>query len=97
MKEETEKHFGIPCALNEMGSSDLKKAESISYSLLPLFAKIALDRLASDSNLRNSKMLDELLQSYADFYLMKVDMITCLATHCMCKRRFSEFESELPS
>lgn len=93
MKDEIEKRFNISCALSEMGSSDFKKVESISYSLLPLFAKIALDRLANDSKLRNSKILDELLQSYADFYLMKVDMITCLATHSMCKRRFSDFES----
>ena len=58
---------------------------------LPLFARVAVERLDADCALRSPAMLDELLQGYARFYSASVDLETCAAAHHVCTRRFWDF------
>ena len=43
------------------------------YQYLPLWAKVAIERLDADAALRSEAMLDELLDSYARCYAEAVD------------------------
>lgn len=63
------------------------------FNYLPLFAQVAIERLNADEGLRNGAMLDELLQRYAEFYRMTVDIETCAAAHHICARRFWNFQA----
>lgn len=58
------------------------------FQYLPLFAKVAIERLDCAEHLRTAKQLDELLQAYATTYGLKVDLETCAAAHTICARRF---------
>lgn len=61
------------------------------YQYLPLFAKLAIERLDADNNLRNEILLDELLQGYACAYGLRVDIESCAAVHRICARRFWDY------
>lgn len=65
------------------------------YQYMPLFAKVAIERLDADNDLRTESMLDELLQGYARSYGAIVDLETCAAAHRICVRRFWDFEVAL--
>ena len=58
------------------------------YQYLPLFAKIAIERLDADSDLRSNIMLDELLDSYAKTYGLQCDSHCRDSAHHICNRRF---------
>jgi hypothetical protein len=58
---------------------------------LPLYAKVAIERLDCASDLRTAAQLDELLQAYATTYGQLVDLETCAASHHICARRFPGF------
>ena len=55
---------------------------------LPLYARVAIERLDAAHNLRTAAQLDELLQAYATTYGLTVDLETCAAAHRICSRRF---------
>lgn len=59
-----------------------------SYQYLPLFAKVAIERLDADADLRSNHKLDELLDSYASTYGMECDSVTRDSAHHICARRF---------
>lgn len=61
---------------------------------LPLYAKLAIERLDADNDLRTESMLDELLQGYARTYGELVDLETCAASHRVCARRFWDYEPD---
>lgn len=62
------------------------------YQYLPIFGKLAIERLDADNDLRTESMLDELLQGYARTYGELVDLETCAAAHRICARRFWDYE-----
>lgn len=77
--------------------AELKNAARIGlgntpYQYLAIFAKLAIERLDADNDLRTESMLDELLQGYARTYGELVDVETCAAAHRICARRFWDYE-----
>lgn len=58
------------------------------FQYLPLFAKVAIERLDAAHQLRTAVKLDELLQAYAETYGLRVDLETCAAAHRICAARF---------
>lgn len=68
-----------------------KKRVPESYQYLPQYAKIAIERIDADSDLRTHAKLDELLDAYAKTYAETVDQHTRDSAHCICKRRFPDF------
>ena len=89
----SETHQGagdVAAALAEDGRLGLG---TTPFQYLPLFARVAIERLNADDGLRDSVMLDELLQRYAEFYRMTVDIETCAAAHHICARRFWNFQA----
>lgn len=58
---------------------------------LPLFARIAIERLDADSGLRNSMALGLMLQAYARTYGTEPDDSTRASAHYICGRRFWDF------
>jgi hypothetical protein len=63
---------------------------------MPLFAKLAIERLDASNELRTAAQLDELMQAYAHFYRLTVDIETCAAAHHICTRRFWDFQPHAP-
>lgn len=61
------------------------------YQHLPLYAKVAIERLDCDDQLRTAAQLDQLLQAYASTYGLTVDLATCAAAHRICAARFACF------
>lgn len=61
------------------------------YQYLPLFAKVAIERLDADSDLRTPAKLDELLDAYAGTYGQACDEHTRYSAHYRCSRRFHDF------
>lgn len=60
-----------------------------TYQYLPLFAKLAIERLDSDSTLRTSAVLNELIDAYAKTYNQTCDQATRESAHYICSRRFA--------
>ncbi len=58
------------------------------YQYLPLWARVAIERLDAHAELRNEAMLDELLDSYARTYGETVDAQTRDSARHICRRRF---------
>ena len=58
------------------------------YQYLPLWAKVAIERLDADAQLRSEAMLDELIASYARSYGDSVDEHTRESARHICRRRF---------
>jgi hypothetical protein len=58
------------------------------YQYLPLWAKVSIERLDADSELRSNIQLDELLNAYAATYGEQCDSITRDSAHHICSRRF---------
>lgn len=55
---------------------------------LPLFARIAVERLDADASLRKAETLDALLDSYARSYGLACDDQSRDAAHRICAGRF---------
>jgi hypothetical protein len=62
------------------------------YQYLPLFAKLAIERLDADSDLRTAAQLDELLDAYAKTYGCTCDELTRESAHYRCAHRFADFK-----
>ena len=60
------------------------------YQYLPVFAKVAIERLHGNSDLRTANVLDSLLDAYASTYGLECDNHTRESAHHICARRFSE-------
>ena len=58
------------------------------YQYLPLYAKISIERLDSDSDLRTGEMLNSLLDAYAKTYGEECDTHSRESAHYICSRRF---------
>lgn len=61
------------------------------FQYLPLFAKVAIERLDCAQHLRTAAQLDYLLQAYAKTYGLTVDVGTCASAHRIYARRFVAF------
>jgi hypothetical protein len=59
---------------------------------LPLYARIAIERLQADSNLRSGGQLNQLLDAYARTYAIEVDDCTRASAHHICAQRFGTAE-----
>jgi hypothetical protein len=68
-----------------------KRAPEV-YQYMPQYAKIAIERIDADSDLRTHAKLDELLDAYAKTHGEQVDQHTRDSAHCICKRRFPDFK-----
>lgn len=66
------------------------------YQYLPLWAKVAIERLDACAELRTESMLDELLHGYAQTYGEGVDDQTRESARHICRRRFLGSYSEPP-
>jgi hypothetical protein len=60
------------------------------YQYMPLYAKVAIERLDSNSSLRTAPMLDQLIDAYAQTYGATCDQHTRDSAHYICSRRFGE-------
>jgi hypothetical protein len=65
------------------------KQDYTPYQYLPQFAKLAIERLNADSDLRTAASLDELISAYAKTYGETCDEHTRESTHHICARRFA--------
>jgi hypothetical protein len=63
-----------------------------TYQYMPLFAKVAIERLDADSDMRTSAMLNELLDSYAKTYGCVVDEHIRESAIHICGKRFWNFK-----
>jgi hypothetical protein len=61
------------------------------FMYLPLYARVAVERLDRDDSLRTGAQLDELLKAYAESMAHTVDLETCAAAHRVCSKRFYNF------
>ncbi len=60
------------------------------YQYLPLFAKLAIERLDADSDLRTAEKLDELIDAYAKTYGEECDDYIRASAHFRCSKRFGD-------
>lgn len=65
-----------------------------TYQYLPTFAKLAIERLDADSDLRTPAMLDQLLNAYAGTYGQHCDDYTRESAHYRATRRFWNFKPD---
>lgn len=63
------------------------------YQYLPLFAKVAIERLDAQGEYRNAAALDGFLDAYAKTYGTTPDAPTRESAHHICSRRFWDFKS----
>lgn len=61
------------------------------YQYLPLFARVAIERLNNAYELRNGQALDNLLNAFAETYGLACDEQTRESAHHICSRRFFDF------
>ncbi len=59
------------------------------YPHLPLWAKVAIERLDAASELRTQRQLDEFLDAYAKTYGASVDEDTRASARHICRHRFA--------
>jgi hypothetical protein len=64
---------------------------STPYTALPLYARIAIERLERDRTLRSATQLEELLSAYASSNGAELDRSTHAAVEQICVRRFGDF------
>lgn len=60
------------------------------YNYLPFFARLSIERLDADSDLRTAAQLDVLLNAYAQTHGEACDEHTRESAHHICARRFGE-------
>ena len=58
------------------------------FQYLPIFAKVAIERLDADHALRTGVQLDALLDAYAKTYGLACDEHTRYSEHYICERRY---------
>lgn len=59
--------------------------------MLPLYAQIAIDRLAADASLRTPAKLDELIEAYRGTYGLPSNPSERDRAHAEARRRFFDF------
>lgn len=60
------------------------------FQHLPLWARVAIERLDACNDLRTQRQLDELLDAYAKTYGVQVDDATRAAAQRICQDRFGD-------
>lgn len=63
------------------------------YQYLPLFAKVAIERLDQNYDMRNARVLNEMLDAYAKTYGTECDDETRQSATHIALRRFNNFSS----
>lgn len=63
------------------------------YQYLPLFAKVAIERLDQNSDMRNGSTLNSMLDAYAKTYGVQCDDDTRESAAHIASRRFHNFQS----
>lgn len=87
----SEGHAEAKAVLAEQG---LSLPASPAYHELPLYARVAFERVSQDSSLRTVSMVDELLAGYAKTYGVDVDEEVREVVLAVCQDRFPEAFSE---
>ena len=59
------------------------------YQYLPLYVKVAIERLDQNSDMRSGAQLDELIDAYAKTYGTTCDEHERESAHHICTRRFA--------
>lgn len=67
-----------------------------SFQHLPLWARVAIERLDACSDLRTQRQLDEFLDAYAKTYGTEVDEATRTAARRICQERFGDTFKTVP-
>lgn len=62
------------------------------YQYLPLFAKVSIERIDQNSDMRNTECLNSLLDAYAKTYGIECDDSTRKSAQYIAKRRFWNFD-----
>ena len=63
------------------------------YQYLPTFAKVAIERLDQNSDMRNASALNAMLDAYAKTYGIECDNETRESAAHIAARRFSNFNA----
>lgn len=63
------------------------------YQYLPLFAKVAIERLDQNYDMRNGGTLNEMLDAYAKNYGIECDTETRQSAAHIASRRFANFSA----
>jgi len=63
------------------------------YQYLPLFAKVAIERLDQNYDMRNGGTLNEMLDAYAKTYGIECDTETRQSAAHIASRRFANFSA----
>ncbi|ASI70506.1 hypothetical protein BA022_08360 [Diaphorobacter nitroreducens] len=66
------------------------------FQHLPLWARVAIERLDACSEFRTQRQLDEFLDAYAKTYGTEVDETTRTAARHICQQRFGDTFKERP-
>lgn len=70
------------------GGEPMFRSAPEPFQYLPLFAKVAIERLDADHALRTGVQLDALLDAYAKTYGLACDEHTRFSAQYICERRF---------
>jgi hypothetical protein len=70
---------------------------SASFQHLPLWARVAIERLDACTGMRTQRQLVEFLDAYAKTYGVEVDDATRAATLCICRDRFGDTFKTVPT
>ena len=63
------------------------------YQYLPTFAKVAIERLDQNSDMRNTNTLNAMLDAYAKTYGIECDNETRESAAHIASRRFANFDA----
>ena len=63
------------------------------YQYLPTFAKVAIERLDQNSDMRNASTLNAMLDAYAKTYGIECDNETRESAAHIAARRFADFDA----
>ncbi|MEJ8816123.1 hypothetical protein WKW77_34085 [Variovorax ureilyticus] len=70
------------------GGEPMFRSAPEPFQCLPLFAKVAIERLDADHALRTGVQLDALLDAYAKTYGLACDEHTRFSAQYICERRY---------
>ena len=63
------------------------------YQYLPLFAKVSIERIDQNSDMRNTASLNGMLDAYAKTYGIECDSETRASAQHIASRRFHNFNA----
>ena len=89
MRNEAMTHEATAHATTKRGGDEpMFRSAPEPFQYLPLFAKVAIERLGADHALRTGVQLDALLDAYAKTYGLACDVHTRFSAQTICERRF---------